>query len=533
MELMKKHILVYKREKEASAQMTLDEDFNVTDHCADVGRLIQYDGRIQIDEVKVSESRVFLNGTLIFKVLFAVDGAPGCVERLDGSVPFEETMNLEGVGTGDKIYLKWDVEDLSIQLIHSRKLNIRALITFLAAAEQEKEVPLTTELRMDGVSEKKESVEVLSLHLHNRDTLRIRDTFLLSSNKPDIRELVWDALDVRGIDVRMERQKTIVKGEIFAFLLYKDHTESETLQWLEYALPFQKELPCEGCTEHMVPELDMTLLQASLSVKPDADGEERLIQVEVLLESDLRIYEEETLELLLDVYHPTCELIPVREHIAMEQLLIKNYAKCRIQEKVTIEEQDGRILQICHSDGMVRIEESYPTERGIQVEGYLQVDMLYITGIDEMPFYSTETMVPFSMLVEAPEIDRECKWYLHSDLEQLSTTMSDGNGIEIKALINLNAIVLREKEISNIVSLEERELDFEKLKKMPGIVGYVVQPGDTLWDIAKRFYTSVEQIKEINHLQDETIHPKDTLILLKNVKKKTISRSRDLQSIGK
>ena len=54
---------------------------------------------------------------------------------------------------------------------------------------------------------------------------------------------------------------------------------------------------------------------------------------------------------------------------------------------------------------------------------------------------------------------------------------------------------------------------------MPGIVGYVVKQGDTLWDIAKRFYTSVEVIKAVNNLTSDEIHPKDTLILVKNVER--------------
>ena len=29
---------------------------------------------------------------------------------------------------------------------------------------------------------------------------------------------------------------------------------------------------------------------------------------------------------------------------------------------------------------------------------------------------------------------------------------------------------------------------------MPGITVYIVKPGDTLWDIAKKFYTTVEEI---------------------------------------
>lgn len=517
MELMKNHVLLYQRENEAFSQMTLDEDFNVPDSCQDVGRLVQYSGRVQIDEVKVSESRVFISGMLCFKVLFAIDQEPGSMDHLEGSVPLEESINLRGISTGDKICLKWDVEDLSIQLIHSRKINIRALLAFTVVQEQEKELPLTTDLRTEGVSQKKESIGVLRLHLHNRDTIRIRDTFILSSNKPDINEIIWDSLDIRGIDIRTEEGRTIVKGEVFAFLLYEDNSDSDTLQWLEYSLPFQKELPCEGCTQEMIPELDLTLLSTSLNVKPDSDGEERLIQVDILMESDLKVYKEETMELLQDVYHPSYEMIPVVETVNVEQLLVKNYAKCRIQDRVSIEDGTGRILQICHSDGTVRIEESHAVEKGIQVEGYVQIHILYITGIDDMPFYSAEAAVPFSMLIEAPGMDEDCKWYLHSDLEQLSTTMADGSEIEIKALINLNALVLRNKKLNNIASVNVQELDMEKIKKMPGIVGYVVQPGDTLWNIAKRFYTSVEMIKSVNHLTSDSIQPKDTLILLKNV----------------
>ena len=134
-----------------------------------------------------------------------------------------------------------------------------------------------------------------------------------------------------------------------------------------------------------------------------------------------------------------------------------------------------------------------------------------------MTFYSTETNVPFSMVVEAPEIDAQCKWHLHTDLEQLSTTMVDGSEIEVKALINLNALVLRQRQLNLMTDMEVKEPDLERMKRMPGIVGYVVQPGDSLWDIAKKYYTSIEMIQSINDLSGDEIKPKDTLILVKNV----------------
>lgn len=518
MELMKQHVLVYQRENEAFSQMTLDEDYNVPDSCEDVGRLIQYQGRVQIDEIKVSDARVFVMGHLNFKLLFAVDGQQGCVESLEGSVPLEESMNIRGTSAGDKICLKWEIEDLSILLIHSRKINVRALLAFTAFKEIEKELPLTTDLRKEGISQQKETINVLGLHLHNRDTIRIRDTFTLSSNKPDIDKIVWDCMDVRGVDVRTEEGRVLVKGEIFAFLLYEDTADSEVLQWLEYALPFQKEIPCEGCLQEMIPEMDLTILNTSLAVKPDADGEERLIQVELLMESDLKVYKEGYLELLKDVYHPSCNMKPERESVTVDQLVIKNYAKCRIQEKVQLEDGGRRILQICHSDGTVHIEESRMQENGIMVEGYVQIHILYITGVDEMPFYQAETMVPFSMMIEAPGIDEDCRWYLRGDIEQLSTTMADGSAIDVKALVSLGVLVFRNKKIETICSVNVQELDMEAIKKMPGMVGYVVQKGDTLWSLAKRFYTTVESIREVNQLTQEELCPNDKLIILKEVR---------------
>ena len=52
---------------------------------------------------------------------------------------------------------------------------------------------------------------------------------------------------------------------------------------------------------------------------------------------------------------------------------------------------------------------------------------------------------------------------------------------------------------------------------MPGIVGYIVQSGDSLWKIAKKFHTTVESIMSMNELSSEEIRPGDRLILVKEV----------------
>lgn len=519
MELMKTNMQILKREKETVTQFTLEEDYNVPDIKPDVGRLIQYDGTVKVEEVKTSEARVHITGALAFRVLYAIDRAEGKIDYLEGLVPIHEIINLDGIATGDKICLKWEVEDLDIQIVHSRKLTIRSIVTIGVTREKEEHLALAVDLRDEQVSMKKEEIKILGLHVHNRDHIRIKEEFNLASNKPDIQAILWDSVNVRGVDVRAEEDKVIIKGELFAFVLYEDENDTDSLQWLEYSIPFQKEMPCMGCAQSMIPDLELGILSSSMTVQPDADGEERVILTEVVLEVDLKVYQEETQDVLFDVYHPAKDYVPIYEETELEQLLVKNYAKCRIQERISIGEHSGRILQICHCDGTVHVEESRRTEEGILAEGYVCVHILYITGEDDMPFYSTEANVPFSMVVEAADMDADCKWHLHTDLEQLSTTMVDGSEVEVKALINLNALVLRQKRWKLVKEMEVREPDWEKMKQMPGIVGYVVQQGDSLWDIAKKYYTSIEMIQQLNDLETEEIKPRDTLILVKNVER--------------
>ena len=130
-----------------------------------------------------------------------------------------------------------------------------------------------------------------------------------------------------------------------------------------------------------------------------------------------------------------------------------------------------------------------------------------------------ETMIPFTHVIEAKGIDEQCIYHLRTDLEQLSTTMIDSDEIEVKIVMNLNVLVMKQTEMGIIQEIEEQELDREKLRSMPGIVGYQVQQGDTLWDIAKKFYTTIENIMELNGLENEEVKPLDSLILMKKVER--------------
>lgn len=520
MELLKKNIHMNYQKARAETRMTLAEDFNIPDKKPDALSLIQKRGAVKIEEVRVGEGQVQLRGTLEVHILYVADGEEHSIHRLKTKVSFEEKIVLPEVKAGETVDVKPELEDLKIRLINSRKFSIQALVSFMAVLEELYDVQAGVEVHgEENVSVRTKELNTISLSVRNRDILRVKEEISLPSNKPNIGEILWDSVELRGSDVRVLDGELDVRGELFIFLLYEADGEKETREWMEASLPFQQKLECAGCRPGHIPDVDVSLNSVNLESVPDYDGEERMIQAEAVLGMDIRLYEEESVRILEDVYTPEKDLRPIRKEESYESLAVRNFSKCRALDRVRMSEDSPRMLQFCHSQGEVRIDDAEMTERGIQVEGAILVTILYVTSDDAMPFAVMQGDVPFSHLVEAEGLDSSCRFSLNAGLEQLSAAMIDSEEIEVKASVNLNAFVARTHQGGFIVDVEEKELNMKELQEMPGIVGYLVQQGDSLWDIAKACRTTPEKIREWNHLEAEEAVPGTRLMIFKAIPK--------------
>ena len=61
------------------------------------------------------------------------------------------------------------------------------------------------------------------------------------------------------------------------------------------------------------------------------------------------------------------------------------------------------------------------------------------------------------------------------------------------------------------------ERDMEELQRQPGITGYIVREGDSLWEIAKANHTTISQLMDTNDLKSEEIQKGDKLLIVKMV----------------
>lgn len=518
MELKKKYIHMNCEKGRAISQITLDDDYNVPESKPDIMRIITSKGEIHLEEAKAEAGHIHLKGNLIFQVLYRNDQEEDHISFLEGSIPFSENLNLDGAQEFDPVKVKWDIEDLNIGIINSRKLSIRSLVVFTAVIDEIKDEEIS--YGMDGEEDyeiKKEDMDALQLVAAKKDTCRFKNEIILPSNKPNIRELLWKNVQLRGLESRIGEDAISFTGELLVYILYKGNEEEERLQWLETIVPLQGEVDCSGCRDDLVSYVGVDDISFEVEVKPDYDGEERMLMVDAVAELDIKLWEEESFEMLQDVYSLKEEIEPVFEEVIFEKFLMKNNAKCRAGEKIQLEENQENILQVCSSEGNVQIDMHEISGNGVYVEGTVAVELLYITTDDDMPIGSLKGFLPFHQTIEVPGIEADSRYELESGLEQLTTILIDNSQVEIKAVINLNLIAFSAKKQKKLQNVESREADYESLQNIPGLVGYIAKDGDDLWSIAKENHTTVKDIMSTNEMTTEQVEKGDRLLIVKSM----------------
>ena len=87
----------------------------------------------------------------------------------------------------------------------------------------------------------------------------------------------------------------------------------------------------------------------------------------------------------------------------------------------------------------------------------------------------------------------------------------------MKMVISLDASIFKPMELQVVAQVGEEPLDFEKIEAMPGMTGHVVTEGDSIWKLAKAYYASPEDIREVNGLKGDELPVGQPLLIMKNM----------------
>ncbi len=231
----------------------------------------------------------------------------------------------------------------------------------------------------------------------------------------------------------------------------------------------------------------------NIVLKPN-NKEEHSIDVELEFEVFAKVFEDKEIEVIQDMYSPSRNLT-FKEDKVNTMVNMKNTGDTiSVKEKIRLD--DLEYTKICDVQVTPIINETNISKDKIRLEGDLDLNFL-LANNEEDNVIALNRKIPFNHTQEIAGISEESK-IATSVVPKFREFIS--NDLEVSANVDLemNTNSYNIETVNVIDNIEETE---ENDYNPYSMVIYFVKPGDTLWKIAKKYKSTVEDIARINNIE--------------------------------
>ena len=257
----------------------------------------------------------------------------------------------------------------------------------------------------------------------------------------------------------------------------------------------------------------------------------RTVTVEAILKIKAKVFETKIMQIVIDVFSPSEELEVEKTRLKLDQVIGEDENEIVIKDTLTVPEEKPDIEQIYKTNCKARVTEARIIDSKVIVEGVLTLETLYVADVPEgepqQPLHFMEHEVDFTTFVEIPGAEEDMMLDFDVLVEHCSssTIPNEPRRFEVRAVLGLFAKVTQMIEIDIVVNViepeeeekeekEEKKEEKKKEEEKPAMTIYIVQKGDTLWLIAKRYNVTVESIVSANNITNpDAIMPGQQLVI--------------------
>ncbi len=498
--IIKNNIYSCKTVYESFSEEKIDFDIIIPDYCAEAVKILKCEVQPVISSKTIDGDRLIIEGICTVNVIY-IDQQTGAVKSIIESSSFTQTCMLKEQLSAYRIKIKMRTSNVSCRLQNSRRISVKAVIGIAAKVMGNAQTNIIESIEDCDIETLFDKIEACTYVNSGEADVRISGEMELSMPVVDI--IKCDGC-IAISELKVINDKVIIKGEAIIDCLY---TTGETINDLESAqtiIPFNEIVDVEGAVEDGVGEAECEII----SIRCDIADESNMINVEVDARAVASAYNHMQIELLSDVYSRSFEIQTQTSQINIESLSDNIMFSESIKNSVELDMEDARICDVALKPVIKNVSYGDGT---LIIEGDINV-CIYAVNHEEYRF--TDKVVPFSIEKAFIKSDDTMRCEAVVCAKNVSYTMPNDTTLEFKADMLFNVLVFAENKytvIDNIEKSEDTNTCFGSK-----IIVYYADKGESLWDIAKKYHTSVDIIKRDNTLDNSIVTESKMLLISGN-----------------
>lgn len=504
LELVKESIKVNQVIGRQNSQIVIENDIIVPDVKPDVSSILVLDGEPYVSSYEVQQDKMSVSGNVRYKILYLSDNPEETVKSINSSVSFTGSIDIQDAKSGMKGRAECGIEHIDYEILNGRKINVKTILALSGKVSEDVTLAVTTDLRgLDDIYTRKEKSSILTSLGSSEETINVKEALQISSGKPSILDILRNDVKINSKELKYLEGKFIVKGELGISTLYIGDDEGRSIEFMENEIPFICNLPYEDASENTYCTFECNIREAIFEVDTDGDGEPRVITSNILIDIYSQASEKKDFEILGDAYAIRNKVSLEKSNFIVEEQWAESSTQVSIKDTLFTYEDSPEIAQVFSVTCTPTISDFSVGDDRVQVEGVCSVKMIYLAANAEQPIFCTDQEIPFRCLADVKGLKPGMACEVSAETSHCNFSMLSSTEVELRAVLGINTKVFEDSTFSIIAKAIDVPMEDRRASSSPSIIIYYAEENDTLWKVAKRYYTTVSDLAALNNLDEQ------------------------------
>lgn len=489
------------------AEQPADVDLTLPDYCPDIEKILKCTLIPKIQSKTLSGGQLQVDGVCVVNVLY-VESEKKTIRCCEHSLGFSQRFSVGDVGDSSMILTKTKPEYVNCRALSPRRLVTHGAFSLYAKVIAARSTPLFTPADEDlEVFSRKTAV--CDLRANCQEQFSVSEEISVA-DKPAIESVLYSRAEAYVTDAKAAGGKLMLSGEISLSLFYLSSIETGETAKLNYILPFNRIIDCEGIDDSTENIFHAEVMSFDTRLKNDILSDKPALAFDAALCVSAEGYKCGEEEIITDAYSTAyayapqfTELKPVGGVCPVGETFI---------EKLTAKVDNCRLSKILDIYADSTSLETASSGSALAAKGKIN---LCILALDDkgFPVFVERSLDYERTLSAAGGCDRMI--FDSARVASISYRLTDDSGAEIRCELRISGGAVKCGSIRAVSGVEVYE-DSPVAPCDCALTLYYASAGESLWDIAKSHNTKAELILGENAI-DDMILDSDKMLLVPNL----------------
>ncbi len=486
-------------------EQAVDCDITLPDYCPDIMRIIKCTVSNSITNSKLIGDRATADGNAKVRIIYADDKNNICC--YDQDYPFSKYAELGSAFDNAFLSCNTKTEYVNCRAVSKRRADVHGVVSIRFKVLGNKSAKLISDARGEGIQLKRKGIDIDDVVAVATKAFEISQV----ENVGDANGGIGKVIDAYASPILNEckiiKGKILLKGEFAVRVTYcSDSAENETCV-LCCNIPFNEIVEAAAVTDECKIDTKMHVTRVCAEPKTDNDGEYRYMNINAEILAQITAYSKRSISVIADAYSTDTEIDTKYTPMEFMQLCSSINENIICKQSLDVSSMTPKKLYaFTVSDPECR----YRADKDkITVKGKVPVNLIVIDSEGVPTLCEREAEFEYSKAVDDVN---ELFCTPQVSVGGCTASLTGDGKVDFKAEIFVNTQVFRNVKEKVLTSLEVQEGVGKKDKKSAVII-YFCSGGESVWEIARKYNTTVEEIMQENDLKADYLENKRMLLI--------------------